>query len=363
MEAQRNSEIDSDKPSGEAAATNFDATALSPTGAGRTNFRSIGLSMFLHTALIVIAALFFTQTSPRGVTEGDRPAGLVLASVNDQQQVEFFDQQDFEPSEDQAETDISEAIPDQPPQLEPTNLDPLSNPLELDMPVFDSGTAIEVPGNSANSRIEQQLSAEQLRELEEERRRIAASKPRGEPVGINPFGLQSTEGRRFVFVLDRSKSMGEQGLGVLNQAARQLEQAVSALDQNHEFQIVAYHHDIVLLGETRGMLTGTEANKSLIGEFVMDLAAFGGTEHEKALITALGFRPDVVVFLTDGGYPKLNATQLATLTRICRSRTQINCIQFGSGPLQNSDNFMSKLASANSGEYMYIDVNQWKKNQ
>ena len=326
--------------------------------------RSIGLSMLVHVVLLVVAALVVTQSTPRGTVDGDRPAGLVLAKVDPQQKVEFLEQNDVNPNPDETaevtDADLQQALPDTPPQVDLENLTDLANPLDVDQQVFDSGSAIQVPGNST-ARPQQNLTAEQLRELEAERQRLAASQPKGTPVGVNPFGLQSAEGRRFLFVLDRSKSMGDQGLGVLTQAATQLEQALAELDENHQFQIVAYHHDVELMGERR-LLSGSAANKRLVSDFVLGLAAFGGTEHEKALISALGFRPDVVVLLTDGGYPKLNSTQLGTIERICRgSGTQVNCIQFGSGPLQKSDNFMANLAKDNQGQYLYIDVNQWKK--
>ena len=39
-----------------------------------------------------------------------------------------------------------------------------------------------------------------------------------------------------------------------------------------------------------------------------------------------------------------------------RTRTTINCIQFGSGPLQVSDNFMNRLAQLTGGSYQYVDM-------
>ena len=51
-------------------------------------------------------------------------------------------------------------------------------------------------------------------------------------------------GRRFVFILDRSQSMGGQGLGVLSQAQNELSEAISRLQENH--QLLIYNQGMVL---------------------------------------------------------------------------------------------------------------------
>ena len=97
-----------------------------------------------------------------------------------------------------------------------------------------------------------------------------------------------------------------------------------------------------------------------MGDFIDNLAAFGGTEHEGALITALSMDPDVVVLLTDGGLPWLNESQLRRISRAAGG-TQIHCVQFGSGPPQNRNNFMQELARQNSGTFRYVDVTGWNR--
>ena len=42
---------------------------------------------------------------------------------------------------------------------------------------------------------------------------------------------------------------------------------------------------------------------------------------------------------------------------------QIHCIQFGSGPQQETNNFMMEMARQNGGSYRYINVTQWNRNE
>ena len=107
------------------------------------------------------------------------------------------------------------------------------------------------------------------------------------------------------------------------------------------------------------MLPATDANKKMVPGFVDRLAAFGSTDHLRGLSAALAFEPDVLVLMTDGGYPELNDGQIKMLSRLSRRNTTIHCLQFGSGPLQIRTNFMTKLAESNGGDFRYIDTNQW----
>ncbi|MGI9519476.1 MAG: VWA domain-containing protein, partial [Pirellulaceae bacterium] len=203
------------------------------------------------------------------------------------------------------------------------------------------------------------LTPEQQKMLAAESAAIEARRPRGPPTSLSVFGSGQMTGRKFVFVMDRSKSMGAQGLNVINAAASELGAAISSLEDHHQFQIVAYHHMPLTIGP-RELLNATEDHKGEVAEFITNLAAFGGTEHEGALFMALSMNPDVVVLLTDGGLPSLNESQLTRIRRAADG-AQIHCIQFGSGPSQNSNTFMQKLAVQNVGSYRYIDVSTWSE--
>ena len=109
------------------------------------------------------------------------------------------------------------------------------------------------------------------------------------------------------------------------------------------------------------MRPATDANKALVPGFLSTKAAFGATEHERALMSALSLEPDILFLLTDGGEPALNDRQILAIAKFASPRTSIHCIQFGSGPLQDANNFLARLAAATGGEYGYVDVNQRRK--
>ena len=329
----------------------------------RQNRRDILLlmvSVTIHASLLVALAFVFTRQIPRGSEEGSRRVSVVLATINESNRVEYIDQNTIEKT-DSTIDDVSDPLQIDQPPVDPSLMPKTdSAPLSVDQPIFDAGTMTQVPGKRDGDNSNLELTEDQMRELAAERARLKAMQPKGSPTSLSVFGSGQMTGRSFVFVIDRSKSMGSQGLGVLEKAAMQLQGAVDGLEKDHRFQVVAYHHKTVTI-DKRVLLNATPTNKKKVGEFVNNLAAFGGTEHESALISALSFRPDVVLLITDGGYPEMNQTQLKSIKRIAGSRTQISCIQFGTGPLQNRDNFMSKLARMNNGSYTYIDVNKWSK--
>ncbi len=222
--------------------------------------------------------------------------------------------------------------------------------------IADAAQMTSVPGNSKGEH-EYELSEDDLKMIAEDQRQIRAEMPVGEEASISLFGSGNLDGRKFVFVIDRSQSMGGGGLGVLQRAATELKSAVDQLESNHSFQVVGYHAQTVTISN-RSLLPATPANKELVPKFVQSLAAYGSTSHEAGLTAALTFRPDVVVLMTDGGLPELHAGHLDSIRRMARG-AEIHCLQFGAGPLQNSDNFMSQLAAENDGTSRYIDVRKW----
>ena len=153
--------------------------------------------------------------------------------------------------------------------------------------------------------------------------------------------------------------MGTGGLGVIAQAHKQLTAAIADLKNNHWFQVVAYN-DFTAMIDRREMLRATEENKKLLPNFMSELISYGATNHENGLTAALLLKPDVIVFMTDGGYPVLNGNQMRLVKQMARRRTTIHTLQFGSGPLQENNNFMMELARQNSGTFRYINVNSWK---
>ena len=106
----------------------------------------------------------------------------------------------------------------------------------------------------------------------------------------------------------------------------------------------------------KGMIEASELNRQRADQFLTTVVAAGGTEHEPPLSIALRLKPEVIFVLTDGGDPPLSGPEIELLTRENDGRAAIHCVHFGSGPLQEEDNFLRRLAARNSGTYGYVDM-------
>ncbi len=327
---------------------------------GGGSWKSFALSLVIHTGLLVALAFLWTTRTVGGGDEAPRRVEIVLASPDDD--AEYLEQADLQPAEQSGDDDAGSLIDVLPssdaPPIDTSQVLTEAAPLDVPLPGLDS-TAMARPDVRAGAARTTHLTPEQEAMLAAEQAAFEARRPKGPATTLRVFGSGDLTGRKFVFVIDRSKSMGGQGLNVLKAASAELGAAINSLEKYHQFQIVAYHHQTVTITR-RALLAATSDAKAEVSEFIENLAAFGGTEHEGALITALSMDPDVVVLLTDGGLPDLNESQLRRISRAARG-AQIHCIQFGSGPQQDRNTFMRLLAAQNSGTYRYVDVSELDK--
>ncbi len=323
------------------------------------NWRSLGLSFLLHTLLLFLVFLLIERMP--NVSPGDdiRRGSLVLTFNNTEQTTDYLTEEDLTRELDSLAANANSPLPAEaaPPAIELPAIPDLPGTASVE--TLDATDMANVPKNSTPPS-EFSLSKEDLEMIAKEQRALKAQQPKGPPASISVFGSDELTGQRFVFVIDRSQSMGNQGLGVLKRAAKELSSAINQLKDYHQFQIVAYHDRTITMSR-RAMLPASDFNKQQAPKFIDELVAFGGTSHDYGLYAALAFHPDVVVFMTDGGPPELNGGHLNEIKIMSRGRTQIHTIQFGSGPLQATDNFMKQLARQSRGSFRYIDVNQWYK--
>ncbi len=330
---------------------------------------SLLVSVVVHFVIGMLLICFGVfSSSPKSNVEADRPGGIVLTSVNANEQTEYIDQNDAQ------ESQISDAFDAVDMPSEAAALSAAAASAAPELPVIEApdlpGMPLEsVATANANSMAEvavapskvkrYQLTEADLENIAKDRAHFERLKPKGKATTINLFDGGSMIGRKFAFVIDRSHSMGGDGLGVLNEARKELSNAVSGLELNHEFQIIAYHDKTTMITK-RKLLIANDQNKQLVKNFFEGLGAFGSTEHFYGLIAGLDLGPDVLVLMTDGGSPALSPDQLKRVRKMAGGRTEIHCIQFGSGPLQDTDNFMKKLARQNGGSFRYINVYDWR---
>ena len=315
------------------------------------------LSALLHL-LLVLASSFVLMRGPQtGGESSNRPVSIVLSRTSGSQ-TDYVSPEARE-SQDQPATASEAAAAQALPSLDAA-AQLLTRAIELptatDTPVASS-QLVDVPRFtvSGRARLPSSLNSEAI--AVEQAARRAAVEARGPVARLGLFGGSAAAGRSFVFLIDRSKSMGSQGLGGLEAAEQELMRALAELQPKHWFQVIAYHHRCVFL-RYRKLLRATDENKVALRGHISGLAAFGATEHEMALMSALYLEPDVIFLLTDGGDPVLSNGQLKRIRKLARGRTAIHCIQFGFGPLQSNDTFLHRLAAQNGGGYGYVEMSK-----
>jgi hypothetical protein len=179
----------------------------------------------------------------------------------------------------------------------------------------------------------------------------------GGKVRTSMFGLPG-EGYKFVYVLDRSGSMGGDGSASLKAVKAELLASLKNLDTVHQFQIIFYNERPVLFnpsGAPGKLAFATQRNKQTAEKFLDSIQAAGGTDHEAALRMAAGMKPDVIFFLTDGDKPKLTSEQIGKAERWLGG-IRVNIIEFGPSPAPDKESFLKELARRVGGEYLYVDT-------
>ena len=181
--------------------------------------------------------------------------------------------------------------------------------------------------------------------------------PRGPTAKLKLFNSPPVEGHSFVFVIDRSASMGAGGLGAIGAAAKELSAQLASLTPDQKFQVVAYNESAIYF-TGRELIAATDENKQKLVAYIANLTDFGQTEHERGLLAALRLKPEVIYLLTDGGDPHLRPGQINFLAEHCRPRTSIHCLHFGKGTADEVplDHHLRRLAAESGGSYAFIAV-------
>ena len=178
------------------------------------------------------------------------------------------------------------------------------------------------------------------------------------------FGLVG-EGYKFVYVMDRSGSMGGSGRTSLKAVKAELVESLKTLDTVHQFQLIFYNERPVLFNPSgiEGKLAfATDQNKERALRFLDVIQADGGTDHEQALRMATSMRPDVIFLLTDGDEPKLTDQEMERVVR-WSAGIIIHAIEFGPGPKPSAPRFLEDLAHRTGGQHTYVDTTKLGKKQ
>jgi hypothetical protein len=245
------------------------------------------LSLVLHLAVLLALAILVRPVVPAAAVDEKRDVGIVLASRQSPSQVDYFDgsaeESDIavQPGTAGAEGDIAAIVPAA--EMSTAALLP-----DIPLPARPSGGAdVELGNTRVTSLPRMPILPGQGDEaiLAAEAARRAAIPARGPSTTLSIFGSGGAAGNSFVFLIDRSRSMGEEGLGAISAAEAELIAALDRLQPEHRFQVIAYHQQPVYVG-ARMLLEATAENKQAMKEFFRTLLAFGGTQHEMALQAA-----------------------------------------------------------------------------
>jgi hypothetical protein len=174
--------------------------------------------------------------------------------------------------------------------------------------------------------------------------------------GGTSFFKVPARGRRIVYVIDRSSSMGRHG--ALNIARQELVASLHALPADASFQIIVYNSTAQpLIEEHPGWLAATADNKLRVARDLAALEATHGTKHDRALPMALALQPDVIFFLTDAD--DLDPRQLATLTARNQGRAAIHVIELNTNNVGRTDAPLQVFARQNRGTYHAVDLSRY----
>ena len=179
--------------------------------------------------------------------------------------------------------------------------------------------------------------------------------PGGIRTGI--FGLEA-KGNRFVYVFDRSASMGEPDGRPLTAAKRELIRSFDELGDVQQFYVIFYNdrlHVFSPAGNRGRLVFATEDNRRAARRFVDSVRADGGTRHAEALAAAFRLSPDVVFLLTDAdAKDDLTDAELQRLSRL-GSGSRCMVVQFGDESRRSPR--LADLAARCGGRYRIVPLN------
>ena len=186
--------------------------------------------------------------------------------------------------------------------------------------------------------------------------RVAAQIVSPGAVQTGIFGLEA-RGSRFVYVFDRSASMGEPAGQPLELAKAELLRSLDQLGEVQQFYVIFYNERMHLFSPSPGgrLVFATEDTKRAARRFVESVRAAGGTRHADPLAAALRLAPDAIFMLTDGDGPDdLTEAEYARLVESL-GRTRCLIVQFGGGDGVRSPR-LARLAAQSGGEYKVVEA-------
>lgn len=150
-----------------------------------------------------------------------------------------------------------------------------------------------------------------------------------------------------VFVLDRSASMGPDGL--LAKAIDELEASLRSLKPDTKFAVVAYNSS----ADAIPLRLPTEETLSRTLKWLRSLQPEGSSNHVAGIREALSLQPRLVVLLTDAD--DLELREAKELAGVIRPPTSIDAVVLGNGrPIQETP--LDRLTRVRGGSVRYLPL-------
>lgn len=180
------------------------------------------------------------------------------------------------------------------------------------------------------------------------------------PVGGSPTppsdlpksrGARALHGRKagttVVYVLDRSSSMGPDGL--LRRSTEAIAASLDELGPDARFQVVAYNGGTSVLAAQP--VAPTAASRDRAASWLAGLTAEGRSDHRAAFVEALSMRPNEVYLLTDAD--DLEAADVRAVAGLLRTPVRISAAVFG-GNRPAAGTPLERLAERTGGSVQYV---------
>jgi hypothetical protein len=164
--------------------------------------------------------------------------------------------------------------------------------------------------------------------------------------GASPLHGKVTTNKTIVYILDRSGSMGPDGL--LKRAINSLNASLAQLGPDSRFQIVAYNGGVVSFA--RESVAPTPVNLRLADEWLKELSAEGRSDHRAGFREALSCRPNALYLLTDAD--DLEESDVRAIRTLMRTPVYLTAVVFGSQPATGATP-LGRLVDAMGGSIIW----------
>ena len=168
------------------------------------------------------------------------------------------------------------------------------------------------------------------------------------------FGVKAT-GRKFVFIVDKSGSMGSRSKSGrrFQLACEELLTSIRRLRSSQSFYVFFFTGQTHPMFDDRDqtqLLPATSSNKRKLKNWVDGLRSTGGNGGEAAtIIAALKLKPDAIFFLSDGGFQINAADQVRDANQ--KSKVPVNTIGFQD---RSRETVLQRMADESGGSYRFV---------